>query len=117
MVLAQLFAEEILHQADVVGKGIDADGIVGGRSWIERAVGSDRTLVLRLVATVKAVLEEMQGNAKAFEAEFVCETELTEAEEVFVKVLSKVAADELFASIVEGSNAIGSCMVAKCRSL
>lgn len=31
VVLAQLLAEEVLHEADVVGEGIDADGVVGWR--------------------------------------------------------------------------------------
>ena len=74
-------------------------------------------MVLSLVATVQTVLEKMQGYAETFQAELVCQTEFTEAEEVFVQVFGKVSTDELLASIVEGADAVCACVIAKGRSL
>jgi tRNA U34 5-carboxymethylaminomethyl modifying GTPase MnmE/TrmE len=74
-------------------------------------------LVLSLVAAVQTVLEKMQGHAEAFETEFVCQTEFTEAKEVLAEVFGKVAADELLTSIVEGTGAVCASVVAKGRSL
>jgi hypothetical protein len=74
-------------------------------------------LVLSLVATVQTVLQKMQRHAETFQAEFVCQTEFTEAKEVFVEVFSKVTTNELLASIIEGTDAVCTCMVAKGRSL
>jgi hypothetical protein len=58
-------------------------------------------------------LEEVERHAEAFEAEFVGEPELAEAEEVFVEVFGEVAADELLAAVVEGADAVGACVVAE----
>jgi hypothetical protein len=70
-----------------------------------------------LVATVETVLEEMQRHTKTFETKFVGQTEFAEAEEVLVEVFGKVAADELFAPVVEGADAVCACVVAEGRSL
>jgi hypothetical protein len=59
VVLPQLLAEEVLDDADMVGQSVHADRVVSGWRGKQDAVGSDGTLVLRLVATVKAVLEKM----------------------------------------------------------
>lgn len=74
-------------------------------------------MVLGLVATVQTVLEKMQGHAETFETELVGQTELTESKEVFAEVFGKVAADELLAAVVEGTDAVCACVVAKGRSL
>ena len=74
-------------------------------------------MVCSLVAAVEAILEKVQRHTKTLEAEFVCQTKLAKAEEVFVEVFSKVAADELFTAVVEGTDAVCACMVAKGRSL
>ena len=74
-------------------------------------------MVLRLVAAVEAVLEKVERHAETLEAEFVCETEFAKAEEVFVEVFGEVAADELFAAVVEGTDAVCACVVAESRSL
>ena len=66
---------------------------------------------------MEAVLEEVERYAETLEAEFVCQTELAKAEEVFVEVFGKVAADELFAAVVEGTDAVCACVVAEGRSL
>jgi hypothetical protein len=58
-------------------------------------------------------LEEVERHTEAFEAEFVGEPELAEAEEVFVEVFGEVAADELLAAVVEGADAVGACVVAE----
>ena len=59
----------------------------------------------------------MQRHTEALEAKLVRQAEFTETEEIFVEVLGKVTADELLAAVVEGANAICSCVVAECRSL
>lgn len=74
-------------------------------------------MVLRLMAAVEAVLEKVQRYTETLEAKFVCQTELAKAKEVFVEVFGEVAADELFAAVVEGTDAICACVVAKSRSL
>ena len=117
MVLAELLAEEVLHEADVVGQCVDADGVISWRRGEQDAVGGDGALVLRLVATVQAILQKVQRHAETLEAEFVCQTEFAEAEEVFIEVFGKVAADELLAAVVEGTDAVCACVVAKSRSL
>jgi len=95
----------------------DADRVVGWRRWEDHAACGNWPLVLRLVTTVKTVLEEMQGHAETFQAKLVCQTELTEAEEVLVEVFGKVATNELLTSIVEGADAVCTCVVAEGRSL
>ena len=74
-------------------------------------------MVLCLVAAVEAVLEKVQRHTETLEAEFVCQTEFAKAEEVFVEVFGKVTADELFAAVVEGTDTVCACVVAKGRSL
>ena len=69
------------------------------------------------MAAVQTVLEKMQGHAEAFETEFVCQTEFTEAKEVLAEVFGKVAADELFTAVVESTDAVCACVVAESRSL
>jgi hypothetical protein len=59
----------------------------------------------------------VQGHAETLEAEFVCQTEFAEAEEVFVEVFGEVATDELLAAVVEGTDAVCARVVAKSRSL
>lgn len=54
----------------------------------------------------------MQRHAERLEAEFFGKTELTEPEEVFVKVFSEVAANELLAAIVEGTDSICTSVIA-----
>jgi hypothetical protein len=117
VVLAQLLAEEVLDNADMIGQGFHADRVVSGWRGEQDAVRSDRALILRLVATVETVLEEMQRHTKTFETKFVGQTEFAEAEEVLVEVFGKVAADELFAPVVEGADAVCACVVAEGRSL
>ena len=101
----------------MIGQGVDADGIVGWRRGEQDAVGGDGALVLRLVAAVEAVLEKVQRHTKTLEAKFVRQTEFAKAEEVLVEVFGKVTADELFAAVVEGTDAVCACVVAKSRSL
>ena len=74
-------------------------------------------MVLRLVAAVEAVLEKVKRHTETLEAEFVCQTELAKAKEVFVEIFGKVATDELFAAVVEGTDAVCACVVAESRSL
>ena len=95
----------------------DADRVVGWGRGKDHATCGNWPLVLRLVPTVQAVLEEMQRHAETFQTKLVCQTELTEAEEVFVEVFGKVAADELLAAVVEGTDAVCARVVAKSRSL
>lgn len=101
----------------MVRQGIDADGVVGWGRGEQNAIGGDGALVLCLMAAVEAVLEKVQRYTETLEAEFVCQTELAKAEEVFVEVFGEVAADELFAAVVERTDAICACVVAKSRSL
>ena len=72
---------------------------------------------MRLMAAVEAVLEKVQRHTETLEAKFVRQTEFAKAEEVFVEVFSKIATNELFAAVVEGTDAICACVVAKSRSL
>ena len=95
----------------------DADRVVGWGRGKDHATCGNWPLVLRLVPTVQAVLEEMQRHAETFQTKLVCQTELTEAEEVFVEVFGKVTTDELLTSIVEGADAVCTCVVAEGRSL
>jgi hypothetical protein len=55
----------------------------------------------------------MEGHAEAFQAEFVGEAKLAEAEEVFAEVFGEVAADELLGTVVEGADTICTCVFAK----
>ena len=59
----------------------------------------------------------MKGYAEGFQSVFFGQTQFAEAEEVFVEVFGKVAADELFAAVVEGANAVCACVVAECWPL
>lgn len=59
----------------------------------------------------------MQRHGERFEAEFVGETELAEAEEVFAQVFGEVAADKLLGAVVEGADAVCPCVVTKRRTL
>jgi hypothetical protein len=117
VVLAQLFAEEVLYNADVVGESVDADRVVGWRRGEQDAVRGNRALVLRLVAAVESVLEKVQRDAETFEPKLVCQTEFAKAEEVLLDVFGKVTTNELFAAIVESTDAVCACVVAKGRSL
>ena len=57
VVLAQPLAEEVLHQTDVSGEVVHANGVVSWW-WLEdEACCRDRSLVLCLIAAVQAVLE------------------------------------------------------------
>lgn len=114
VVPAQLFAEEVLHEADVRGESFDAEGVVGrGRGEEDASCGRGGALIGGLVAVVQAVLEQVERDAEGFEAEFVGEPEFAEAEEVFVEVFGKVAADELLAAVIEGADAVCACVVAE----
>ena len=59
----------------------------------------------------------MQRHTETLEAKFVRQTEFAKAEEVFVEVFSKIATNELFAAVVEGTDAVCTCVVAKSRAL
>lgn len=59
VVFAELLAEEVLHEADVVGQSLDTDGVVGWGCGEQDAVGGDGALVCSLVAAVEAVLEKV----------------------------------------------------------
>ena len=59
----------------------------------------------------------MERYAEGFETVFFRQAKFAETEEVLVEVFSEVAADELFAAVVEGASAVCACMVAKCRPL
>ena len=61
---------------------------------------------MRVVGAVHPILKQVERHAEGLQAEFVCEAELFEAEEVFVNVFGKVAADELFAAVVECADAV-----------
>lgn len=56
---------------------------------------------------VHSVLQEMQRHTEGCETEFFIQAKLTEAEEINVNVLGKVAADKLFATIVKRADAVG----------
>ena len=59
----------------------------------------------------------MKRHTKRLQAQLVRKTKFAEAEEVFVEVFSEVAADELLAAVIEGADAVCTCMVAQSRSL
>lgn len=59
----------------------------------------------------------MQGDRERLEPEFRGEAEFAEAEEIFVQVLGKVAADELLAAVLEGAGAVGASLFAERGSL
>jgi len=117
VIFAQLFAEEVLHNADVVGEGVHADRVVGWWRREQDAVRGNRALVLRLVAAVEAILKKVQRHAETFKAELVCQTKFAKAKEVFLDVFGKVTTNELLAAVVEGTDAVCACVVAKGRSL
>lgn len=106
-----------MHKADLVANVVGADRFVRRWRLEDQASAGDGSLVLCLVGAVHAVLKKMEGHRECLETQLGRKTKLAEAKEVFVKILSKVAADELFAAIVEGSNAIGTGMIAQSRSL
>ena len=112
MIRPQLRREEILNQTYLLRERGDGYGLVRCLGREDEAGGRDWAGVLGLVGAVHAVLEQMQGDREGFEAEFFCQSEFAEAEEVFVEVFGEVAADELVAAVVEGADAVCACVVA-----
>jgi len=117
VVLAQLFAEEILYKADVRRETVHAERLVRFGRLECNACVDDWALVLRLVAAVQTVLEKVEWHANSVETKLFHEAELAEAKEVLIEIFSEVAADELFAAVVEGADTVCACVVAECWSL
>ena len=59
----------------------------------------------------------MKWHGEIVKTKLVGQTKLTEAEEVFAKLVREVASDKLFAAVVERTHTIGTSIVAQCRSL
>jgi hypothetical protein len=66
---------------------------------------------------VHAILQEMQGDGQTFQTEFVGETELAKAEEVFAEVFGEIAANELLGAVVESTGTVGACVIAESGTL
>lgn len=62
--------------------------------------------VVCLVCTMHTILQQMQRHAETFETKLGRQTELFEAEEVFVNVFGKVTTNELIAAVLECARAI-----------
>ena len=66
-----------------------------------------------LVDVMHPILEQMQWDTEILEAELVGEPKFAETEEILVEVFGEVAANELFAAVVEGADAVCTGVVAE----
>jgi hypothetical protein len=118
VVVAAQFGEEIVFdEADLVGGRVGCDGFERCRRWEDKAGRRCGALVLRLVGAMHAVLQKVERDAEGFEPVFFCQAQFAEAEEVLVEVFGEVTADELFAAVVEGADAVCAGVVAERRPL
>ena len=66
---------------------------------------------------MKAILQKVKWHAEILQPEFIGQAKLSEAEEVLVEIFGEVTTNELVATVVEGTCAVCTCMIAQCGPL
>lgn len=117
MVVSELRLEKVLHNSNLIAKGVVADCFVRRWRLEDEASTADRSLVLCLVGAVHTVLEEMEWHTKRLQSKLCHQSQLAEAKEVLVHIFGKISTHELVAAIVESSSAVRTSMVAQSRPL